>query len=217
MGRLAMSIKVLDDLLHEYQHTGNLNKLATSRLAEAEKEVGSIYERNKILIDDFISRVNCTLETTGKAGANQAATLLREDGHTAVQDMQVFAALMTARNRVTQLQIYHDLIEQPSYADKRMETAAMRMNEQKQVMEHFDTIESLRSHARQCVSEMSWFQRNIFDRSTVKMVDLSLSHANPCLASGVAVDVTPGFCFWQDDKGTTQARLVNAGLSAERT
>ncbi|MCP9909970.1 hypothetical protein KBZ15_08645 [Cyanobium sp. BA20m-p-22] len=208
VGRLVTSINVLDDLLHEYQHTGNLNKLATSRLAEAEKDVGSIYERNKILIDEFSSRVEATLDATGRLGAEKAATLIREDGHTAVQDMQVFATLIAARNRVTQLQIYHDLIEQPSYAGKRMETAANRMNQHKIVMESCNTVESLRSHAKQCIGQMNWFQRNIFDRSTVKMVDEALSYATPCAASGAVVDVTPGFCFWQGNDGSTQARLV---------
>ena len=208
MGRLIASINVLDELLHEYQHTGNLNKLATSRLAEAEKDVGSIYERNKILIDEFSSRVEATLDTTGKLGAEKAATLIREDGHTAVQDIQVFAALIAARNRVTQLQIYHDLVEQPSYADKRMETAARRMYQHKAVMENCNTVESLQTHAKQCISQMNWFQRNIFDRTTVKMVDKALCHANPYTASGPVVDVTPGFCFWQGDDGKIQARLV---------
>ena len=122
--------------------------------------------------------------------------------------MQVFAALIAARNRVTQLQIYHDLIEQPSYAGKRMETAANRMNQHKIVMENCNTVESLQSHAKQCISQMNWFQRNVFDRSTVKMVDEALSYATPCAASGAVVDVTPGFCFWQGNDGSTQARLV---------
>jgi len=208
MGRLAMSINVLDELLQEYQHTGNLNKLATSRLAEAEKEVGSIYERNKILIEDFSARVDATLDCNAKTGAEQAATILIEKGHMAVQDMQVFTALIAARNRVTQLQIYHDLIEQPSFADKRLEIARMRADEHKKIIERCNTVNSLQAHAKQCISQMNWFQRKLFDRSAVRKVEEAVSNEYSCQVFGPVIDVTPSFCFWQDEEGITQARLV---------
>jgi hypothetical protein len=208
MGRLAMSINVLDELLHEYGHTGNLNKLATSRLAEAEKEVGSIYERNKILIEDFSCRVDATLDSHGKTGAEQAAAMLNENAHMAVQDMQIFTALIAARNRVTQLQIYHDLIEQPSFADKRLDIASTRIDDHKKIIERCNTVESLQSHARQCINQMNWFQRKLFDRSTVRKVEEVASYAYPRQSSMPVIDVTPSFCFWQDEQGTIQARLA---------
>lgn len=209
MGRIAVSLQILDELLDEYRHHGSLNAMAIGRLVAAEQEVGAIYERNKILIEDFASRAGGVLGLGGKGGAEQATRLIEEDGQTFLQDAQVLSALMIARNRVTQLHIYHDLMEQPSYADRRLTRAASRIEAHKEVLDQCSAIDTLRAHAGQCAREMNWFQRNLFNRSTARK-------ANEISSSGLIqdvptpmIDVTPGLCFWQESGGAVQARLVS--------
>ena len=209
MGRIAVSLQILDELLDEYRHHGSLSAMAIGRLVAAEQEVGAIYERNKILVDDFASRTGGVLGLGGKGGAEQATRLIEEDGQAFLHDAQVLSALMIARNRVTQLHIYHDLMEQPSYADRRLARATSRIEAHKEVLDQCSAVDALRAHAGQCVREMNWFQRNLFNRSTARK-------ANEISSSGLiqdvalpAIDVTPGLCFWQESGGTVQARLVS--------
>lgn len=208
MGRIAVSLQILDELLEEYRHHGSLNAMAVSRLVAAEFEVGAIYERNKILIEDFASRAADVLGSGGKAGAERATRLIEEDAQVFLQDAQVLSALMMARNRVTQLQIYHDLMEQPSYVDRRLDRAASRIEAHKQVLMQCSAVEALRAHAGQCAREMNWFQRNLFNRSTARKAKDIASSGLIQEVTIPSVDVTPGLCFWQESGGEVQARLV---------
>ena len=208
MGRIAVSLQILDELLEEYRHHGSLNAMAVSRLVAAEFEVGAIYERNKILIEDFASRAAEVLGAGGKAGAERATRLIEEDAQVFLQDAQVLSALMMARNRVTQLQIYHDLMEQPSYVDRRLDRAASRIEAHKQVLMQCSALEALRAHVGQCAREMNWFQRNLFNRSTARKAKDIASSGLIQEVTIPSVDVTPGLCFWQESGGEVQARLV---------
>lgn len=208
MGRIAVSLQILDELLEEYRHHGSLNAMAVSRLVAAEFEVGAIYERNKILIEDFASRAADVLCSGGKAGAERATRLIEEDAQVFLQDAQVLSALMMARNRVTQLQIYHDLMEQPSYVDRRLDRAASRIEAHKQVLVQCSAVEALRAHAGQCAREMNWFQRNLFSRSTARKAKDIASSGLIQEVTIPSVDVAPGLCFWQESGGEVQARLV---------
>jgi hypothetical protein len=209
MGRIAMSLQILDELLDEYRHHGSLNAMAIGRLVAAEQEVGAIYERNRILVDDFAARTGVVLGVGGKGGAEQATRLVEEDGQAFLHDTHVLSALMIARNRVTQLQIYHDLAEQPSYVDHRLARAASRIEAHKEILDQCTAVDALRVHAGQCAREMSWFQRNVFSRSTArKAKEISTSGLIADL-SAPTIDVTPGLCFWQESGGAVQARLVS--------
>jgi hypothetical protein len=208
MGRIAVSLQILDELLDEYQHHGSLNSMAIGRLVAAEQEVGAIYERNRILIDDFAARAGVVLDLGGKGGAEQATSLVEEDGQAFLHDTQVLSALMIARNRVTQLQIYNDLAEQPSYVDHRLARAASRIEAHKEILDQCTAVDALRVHAGQCAREMNWFQRNVFNRSTArKAKEISSSGLIEDVVAPT-IDIAPGLCFWQESGGTVQARLI---------
>jgi hypothetical protein len=209
MGRIAVSLQILDELLDEYRHHGSLSPMAIGRLVAAEQEVGAVYERNKILIEDFASRAGGVLGLSGKGGAEQATRLVEEDGEAFLHDAQLLSALMIARNRVTQLQIYNDLVEQPSYIENRLARAASRIEAHKEILEQCTAVDALRNHAGQCAREMNWFQRNVFSRSTArKAKEISTSGVIADLSAPM-IDVTPGLCFWQESDGVVQARLVS--------
>jgi hypothetical protein len=209
MGRIAVSLQILDELLDEYRHHGSLNSMAIGRLVAAEQEVGAVYERNKMLIEDFAARAGGVLGLSGKGGAEQATRLVEEDGEAFLHDAQVLSALMIARNRVTQLQIYNDLVEQPSYVDSRLARAASRIEAHKEILERCTAVDALRVHAGQCAREMSWFQRNLFSRSTARKAKEMSSSGLIEDVSAPTIDVTPGLCFWQESGGAVQARLVS--------
>jgi hypothetical protein len=209
MGRIAVSLQILDELLDEYRCNGSLNSMAIGRLVAAEKEVGAVYERNKMLIEDFASRAVGILSLGGRGGAEQATRLVEEDGEAFLHDIKLLSALMIARNRVTQLQIYNDLAEQPAYVDSRLARAASRIETHKEILVKCTAVDALKMHAGQCALEMNWFQRNLFGRATArKAKEISSSGLIEDLTAPT-IDVTPGLCFWQESGGTVQARLVS--------
>jgi hypothetical protein len=209
MGRISVSLQVLDELLDEYRCHGSLNSMAIGRLVAAEQEVGAVYERNKMLIEDFASRAGGVLGLGGKSGAEWATRLVEEDGEAFLHDVQVLSALMIARNRVTQLQIYNDLAEQPSYVDSRLARAANRIETHKEILLKCTAVDALKVHAGQCASEMNWFQRNLFGRTTARRAREISSAGLIEDLSAPTIDLTPGLCFWQDSGGEVQARLVS--------
>lgn len=208
MGRIAVSLQILDELLDEYRHNGSLNSMAIGRLVAAEQEVGAIYERNRILIDDFASRAEVILSLSGRGGAEQATSIVEEDGQAFLHDTQVLSALMIARNRVTQLQIYHDLAQQPSFVDSRLARAERRIKDHKMILDKCTAIDALKVHAGQCAREMNWFQRNMFNRSTARRAQEISSSGLIEDVVAPAIDIAPGLCFWQDSRGEVQARLI---------
>lgn len=216
MGRIAASMQILDGLLHEYNHTGNLNKLAACRLAEAEKDIAAIYERNRMLIEDFSNKADIITRTGGKLGAEQAERALTENSQSFARDVQILVALMAARNRVFQLHIYHDLLEQASYANERMNQAAQQIERHKEVLRHCAAVKILQDHANQCIREMNWFQRKIFNRSTVRRVNEAASTLTGHEQLPRATEIVPGFCFWQGEDGEINARLSPAISSCSK-
>ena len=170
LGGVLASLKILDNLIAEYQHVGSFSSASMDRLALAEHEIGSIYERNRILIDRFANQAQKVRESKGRNGVDQTTTLLQEEGETAMHDMSLLTILIAAQSKIDQLLLYNDMAHQPGFAEQRLAMVHERTLEHRSVINGFPSVVSLEQHARQCLGEMNWFQKNIFSRSSVDKV-----------------------------------------------
>jgi hypothetical protein len=202
LGRVLQATKTLEDLLAEYSHTGNFTSMMMQRLAIVEQEVGAVVQRNRILIDRFAEQAKVSRQHRGKHGIEQIATLLNEEGPTAIHDMQLLVGLITAQSRIHEAYLYYALQENPNDVSRRMESAQLSNEEFQTVISAFPSITELREYAQQCLQEMNWLEKNIFNRAAQQKVQ-QLSNIQDPFASqpNSALAVVPSYCFWQDEDG----------------
>ncbi len=48
---------------------------------------------------------------------------------------------------------------------------------------------------------MNWFEKNIFNRSTVRNVRQSENIRDPFVAGQNSLNAIPSYCFWKDENG----------------
>lgn len=212
LGRVFQAIKTLDDLLDEYFHTGAFTQPAMTRLAIVEQEIGSVLERNKLIVEYFSERARVIQGTRGTQGAEQSATLLQEEGSTTIHDMQLLSGLISAQSRIQEAHLFYSLMENPNYVDRHLEKMQGRVEEHKAIISGFPSITELQNHARQCVDEMNWFQKNIFNRSTVSRVGQTEAIRDPFTSSQSLLNAIPSYCFWRDENGLN-VRIDRSGQS----
>lgn len=201
LGRVFQAIKTLDAVLDEYFFTGNFTHLATERLAIAEQEVGAVLERNKLIIESFAQRAKEIQNKRGINGAENSSTLLQEEGSTIIHDVQLLSSLISAQCRIQEAHLFYDLMQNTNYVDRRIELMQSHIEEHKSIIGGFNAISELKNHAKQCVNEMNWFQRNFSNNSTVNKVNQIGNLQDPFATSTKTIDVVPSYCFWRDENG----------------
>ena len=201
LGRVFQAIKTLDAVLDEYFFTGNFTHLATERLAIAEQEVGAVLERNKLIVENFAQRAKEIQNKRGINGAENSSTLLQEEGSTIIHDVQLLSSLISAQCRIQEAHLFYDLMQNTNYVDRRIELMQSHIEEHKSIIGGFNAISELKNHAKQCVNEMNWFQRNFSNNSTVNKVNQIGNLQDPFATSTKTIDVVPSYCFWRDENG----------------
>lgn len=212
LGRVFQAIKTLDAVLDEYFFTGNFTHLATERLAIAEQEVGSVLERNKLLVENFAQRAKEIQNKRGVNGAENSSALLQEEGSTVIHDVQLLSGLISAQSRIQEAHLFYDLIQNPTYVERRMETMQSRIEEHKSILQGFNVISELKNHAQLCIDEMKWWEKHLLNRSTVNQVNQIASFQDPFATSTKNIDVVPSYCFWRDENGLN-IKIDRSGLS----
>lgn len=199
LGRVLQAIQTLEDLLAEYSYAGNFTSLMMQRLAIAEQEVGSVLQRNKILIDRFTEQAKITRQSRGKQGAEKVATFLHEEGSTAIHDMQLLVGLISAQSRIYQAYLYYALQENPNDVNRRMADTQRRNEEFQILISGLPSITELKGYAEQCLQEMNWFEKNVFNRSTQQQVKKLDEIEDPfALQQSFESGIAPSYCFWQE-------------------
>ena len=201
LGRVFQAIKTLDAVLDEYFFTGNFTHLATERLAIAEQEVGAVLERNKLIVENFAQRAKEIQNKRGINGAENSSTLLQEEGSTIIHDVQLLSSLISAQCRIQEAHLFYDLMQNTNYVDRRIELMQSHIEEHKSIIGGFNAISELKNHAKQCVNEMNWFQRNFSNNSTVNKVNQIGNLQDPFATSTKTIDVVSSYCFWRDENG----------------
>jgi len=93
-----------------------------------------------------------------------------EEGSTAIHDMQLLVGLIAAQSRIHEAYLYYALQENPNDVSRRMEDSQLRNEEFQAVISGFPSITELRRYAEQCLEEMNWLEKNIFNRQTRQQV-----------------------------------------------
>lgn len=214
LGEVLNAKHILDDILEEYANTGTFTRAMETRLASVEKTIGSSFERNRCLVDLFRSKASGAQLLSGKNGAVRATNLLQEEGGQAMHDMEILVALAAADLRIEGAWVCHTMEHNPADIQRRLDKAKAKVDEHRELLENFPSVEGLESHAQTCVAEMSWWKRNISARGvgkeTAKLSSLELRDTKLPVRSGESL-IEGSYVFWKDEAGVPKIHMLPNG------
>lgn len=213
LGQVISAIGILDDILEERATTGTFTAEMSGRLAPVEQTIGSLFNRNRTLVERFRLKARTAQRHGGKAGAVRSATLAREQGPQAMHDMELLIALMAGDLRVRRALLLVAIERNPKDTERRVKAVAAKIEEYQELLTNFPSVKQLERHARACVEEMGWWSRNVFSRGVVEHVDslgeLNLADVRPRKLS--PAQPTPSYVLWRDKHGVNQVRILGSG------
>jgi hypothetical protein len=214
LGSLRHALRVLDDILAERATTGTFSPDMLMRLAQVEEAIGSVVERNLILVEQVRQKLQAIVQLSGKTGAVHAAAFLNEEGAQGAQDMQLLVAVMMADYRVDEARLYYALEHAPADVERRLARIQEKACEYGRAMASLPMLGELQQHARACLEEMGWWERNLTARGIVRDVERAATlpfTAMPPQASAPPSGAPPSYVFWQDADGRVHVKLLRDG------
>ncbi|MCK6587253.1 MAG: hypothetical protein L6Q76_06680 [Polyangiaceae bacterium] len=219
LGNVRHALHVLDDILAERATTGTFSSDMLMRLARVEEVIGSVVERNLILIEGIRQKLQAIVQRSGKDGAVHASAFLNEEGPQAVHDMRLLVAVMMADHRVDEARLYYALEHAPTDVERRLARIREKAVEYSRAINSLPMLGELQQHARACVEEMGWWERNLTSRGVVREVEraaaLPLTSA-PRQSAAKASETSPSYVFWQDSNGQIHVKLLAEGDGGNR-
>lgn len=221
MGRILWAISTLDDLFDEYRNTGEFSSEMILRLSHTEMTIGSLFERNQLLMEIFREKFNNissqTVKQGVKEGAKAASSLLIGEGHQASKDMEVLVALAAADLRVQDARIRCAMQHSPADIKRRITRAEEKVTKYCELLKNIPSIEAVAKHAQSCIDQMSWFSRLISNRGIISKVkeakSLDIKDIRPAITSSEEISVS--YAIWLDEKGVAQASIINEKMLEE--
>ena len=217
LGEVIHALSKLDDVLQEHRNTGTFTRDMETRLAHAEGYIGSILERNRILVERFRKRAVEGHRLKGNTGAIRASSILSEEGSTAVSDMNMLVALATAHLRVGEARLYHAMEYNPADLQRRLDTVTATVEDYRQMLQDLPSVEHLESHLQDCVEEMGWWQRKVFARAARKGRDQvsSLQLRDIDIPARAENQQGSSYVFWREESGDTHVHVLPSEVSDE--
>jgi hypothetical protein len=198
VGRVSSAVSIVNQILSEFDHIGRFSQFSLTRLANAENDIGAALERNKVLLNTFNEKLRSIKNRRGAEGAESAAALLEEEGEVFVQDLRLFNSLISAQALVFKVQLLHDISQDPEVVDYRLSSVQEFMEANIDCVASYPDLAELENHAELCAAEMSWFQRNISQRSTAKKVKTISTQSKRIKARTTDESPVPNVVFWKD-------------------
>lgn len=203
LGEIHYAITVLDDIFHERMNTGIFTTDSSNRLANVEKSILSILERNRLLVERFRDKARQAREQDGRQGAHTAATLLKADGHQVFHDMQCLVGLIAADLKLEQLLMLLAMQNNPADVGRRQERLRNKMQQHEHCVANLPSIKEIERHAKSCLKAMQWWEKLVDVGQTQRTVRetqfLNLQDVKPefsALKPGLG-----GYVFWKDKEG----------------
>ncbi|MGI9371887.1 MAG: translation initiation factor IF-2 N-terminal domain-containing protein [Hyphomicrobiales bacterium] len=207
-GELFSAEAILNDILDERRHTGLFTRLMESRLAQVEQSIGSIFQRNHILISDFKRISSEAVKLDGKVGAIISADLLNEEGQQAQSDVKLMVHIASLDLRVEEARMYHAMEYNPKNLQRLLANVRHKVDDYRKIFETMPSFQQLESHMKECVEKMGWWNRNVFARSinkqTKKASSLNLGDVELPILNSIEGDLL----FWKDESGVTYVQQL---------
>lgn len=198
-GRLCAVIASLSEIDKQYRTIGYFSDDMSFRLAIATSEIQTVFFEQGFLIKRFTEKSKSILENTKKKeGAYSANQLLKEEEQTFLIDASIYIAATRAALLASKSWILHDLNKVPEYVTNRNISIRQEIKNLEESFKVLSIIDELKEHSLKCLDEMSWFSKNIFNRTLKKEITERTNHNN--LKEQDEMDkIEPSILIWKSE------------------
>jgi len=206
VGMMIGSIEILDEIHERASVDWTVAMHDRHRLANAELQIKACFHRYRVLIDAFSANASEALRQNAVNGASAASVLIKEEGATLLSDVDLLTNLCRAQARIDELHLLIDLADNSERVEQQIETIRRNQQLNAALLSTLPTLDPLFRHASDCVKQMNWFQRHLFDRGTAQEVKQLRKQRveqmkSEQTASRSLTENVPSYCFWKDDEG----------------
>lgn len=198
-GRLCAVIASLSEIDKQYRTIGYFSDDMSFRLAIATSEIQTVFFEQGFLIKRFTEKSKSILENTKKKeGAYSVNQLLKEEEQTFLIDASIYIAATRAALFASKSWILHDLNKVPEYVTNRNISIRQEIKNLEESFKVLSIIDELKEHSLKCLDEMSWFSKNLFNRTLKKEITERTNHNN--LKEQDEMDkIEPSILIWKSE------------------
>jgi hypothetical protein len=211
LGEVIAAASTLQDILNEHAHSGHFNAQMQDRISHCERDLRAHLERLKILKANFHDKIQQARNKAKRRDkALELAVLIKEEGEQFGQDVRLLVALCGAVIQLEQGLMLIALEHHPeslAYREKQLKEQMKRCRE---------TLTDMVD-----LSEMNWWQQNLFDRSAAHVLkqaaDLPLGELAAEARKEKLGAAGGGMLVWRDPDQGIQVRAIAAAAPESDT
>ncbi|NWF76407.1 MAG: hypothetical protein HXY53_07565 [Nitrospirae bacterium] len=212
-GKLISAVAILEELLKQCAITGTFSPDMTVKLALAERDIRSALAEQQLLVQRFddISK-QILKEARGKQGAFRCNQLLKEESSEFLMNAKLLTAASRAYLLAAEVWIRHDLEHNPRYVSMRLRDLERKMDTINNTVSPLGILEELQERAIDCLEEMNWFSRNIFNRGLKNDIKSRTFQQNGDREETHQNTGVPSVVIWKDQNNQTKSVVIDVAL-----
>lgn len=165
MAELSAAIATLEDIGLQFRLSGKFSQDMIIRLSLADRDIQTALAEQRFMVQRFDEMSKQIIDNSkGKKGAYSANQILKEETTEFLLDARILTSAAKASLLSSHAWLSHDLELNPLNVSKRMKDIKTEMENAVSYVNPLVYINELTEHAKNCVDEMNWFDRNIFSR-----------------------------------------------------
>jgi hypothetical protein len=171
LGEISAAVATLEDLNHQLKITGTFSQDMLFRLALADRDIQAAFSEQQLLVQRF-TQAGDRIQRDAKAkdAAVQINALLKEEAPEFLLDAKILTAAARASVLSGQAWLRHDLEHNPRNTANRLRSLQSEMEDLQTLIDPLSTVNELDSYAKDCIAELNWFSRKVFNRGLTKEV-----------------------------------------------
>lgn len=210
-GQLMSAVATLEEISKQHTVTGTFSQDMIIKLALAERDIRSALVEQQLLMQRFGNIKDQILrKTNGKLGAFKANQILKEETDEFLVDAKLLTAAFRASILASEAWIRHDLEHNPRHVSMRLHDLNKEMDAIIDAISPLGMLEELQRHAVDCLAEMNWFSRNIFNRQLKSEIESRISQSEPEQIQPNAG--IPSVVVWKDHDNVTKSVVIEVAV-----
>ncbi|MBA4252042.1 MAG: hypothetical protein C0425_11040 [Chlorobiaceae bacterium] len=166
MAELSAAIATLEDISMQFKLSGKFSQDMIIRLSLADRDIQTALAEQRFMVQRFDEMSKqIIVHSKGKKGAYSANQILKEETTEFLLDARILTSAAKASLLSSHAWLSHDLEHNPFNVSKRMKDIKTEMSNAISYVNPLIYINELTEHAKNCVDEMNWFDKNLFSRS----------------------------------------------------
>ena len=182
----------------------------------AERDIRSSLAEQEFLVKRFRNTVEQIKESEGKKGAYAANQLLKEGASTFLLDAKLLTVASRASILSSEAWLRHDLEHNPTYVASRFDALTGTMDEIHNNVSPLEVLEELQTHAADCLNEMNWLSRNIFNRGLKKDIKERQIPAEKTENNSTLETKAPSMVLWKDNNNHTRSVILDVEVESDK-